>query len=205
MKPDITAPGEYLVSSMSNSSYSVSDNSTEIQRGDTVIVNGINYYWGAIRGTSMSSPMVAGTLALRLEANPNLTPEDVREIFSETAIRDEWTGSQPNNTWGYGKLDAWGGLKKVLELNGIEENYIAESNNGVKVFANNGLLNILFTNIINNCSISVYDITGKIITNKFIGSANAGDEICINNISNKGIYIIKIDGDSFATVQKIIL
>lgn len=205
MKPDITAPGEYLVSSMSNSSYSVSDNSTEIQRGDTVIVNGINYYWGAIRGTSMSSPMVAGTLALWLEANPNLTPEDVREIFSETAIRDEWTGSQPNNTWGYGKLDAWGGLKKVLELNGIEENYIAESDNGVKVFANNGLLNILFTNNINNCSISVYDITGKIITNKFIGSANAGDEICINKISNKGIYIIKIDGDSFATVQKIIL
>ena len=68
-----------------------------------VTINGINYYWGAIRVTSMSSPMVAGTLALWLEANPNLTPEDVREIFSETAIRDEWTSSQPNNTWGYGK------------------------------------------------------------------------------------------------------
>lgn len=205
MKPDIAAPGEYLVSSMSNSSASVSNNSTEIQRGDTVTINGINYYWGAIRGTSMSSPMVAGTLALWLEANPNLTPEDVREIFSETAIRDEWTSSQPNNTWGYGKLDAWSGLKKALELNGIEENYIEENDNDVRVYANNGEIYVLFANNINNCSIAVYDITGKLLTNKYIGSTNAGDEICINEILNSGIYIIKIDGDNFATAAKVIL
>lgn len=205
MKPDIAAPGEYLVSSMSNSSASVSNNSTEIQRGDTVTINGINYYWGAIRGTSMSSPMVAGTLALWLEANPNLTPEDVRDILSETAIRDNETGSEPNNTWGYGKLDAWSGLKMALELNGIEESYITNNNDIVRVYTNNRGINALFTNNINNCSIKVYDITGKIITNKFIGYANAGDEICINEILNSGIYIIKIDGDNFATAAKVIL
>ena len=153
----------------------------------------------------MSSPMVAGTLALWLEANPNLTPEDVREIFSETAIRDEWTSSQPNNTWGYGKLDAWSGLKKALELNGIEENYIEENDNDVRVYANNGEIYVLFANNINNCSIAVYDITGKLLTNKYIGSTNAGDEICINEILNSGIYIIKIDGDNFATAAKVIL
>ena len=205
MKPDITAPGEYIVSSYSNYSTIVSNNATNISRGDTVNVDGVNYYWGTMRGTSMSTPIVAGTLALWLEANPNLTPEDVREIFSETAIRDSETGSEPNNTWGYGKLDAWNGLKKALELTGIEDSYTVSDKEAVKVFAYNGDAKVLFTQNVNNCSISIYDITGKCLYNSFVGNANAGEEVSVSEKVANGIYIIKINGDNLSTATKIVL
>lgn len=39
----------------------------------------------SLSGTSMASPHVAGVAALMLSANPNLTPEDVVSIITETA------------------------------------------------------------------------------------------------------------------------
>jgi serine protease AprX len=36
-------------------------------------------------GTSFSAPQVAGAIALMLEANPNLTPKDIKDILSRTA------------------------------------------------------------------------------------------------------------------------
>ena len=205
MKPDITAPGEYIVSSFSNSDYVVNNNSTAISRGEKILIDGVNYYWGTMRGTSMSAPVVSGTLALWLEANPNLTPEDVREIFSQTAIRDMETGNEPNNTWGYGKLDAWNGLKKALELTGIENIYTDSSENSTKIYAHNGVINILFAQNSNNTSIAVYDITGKCLKSKFFGNINAGEEISIEEKQPKGIYIIKINGDNLSTATKVVL
>jgi subtilisin family serine protease len=54
-------------------------------------------------GTSMSSPVVAGLVALILEANPNLDVNGVRSILTSQALSDGFTGSLPNNIYGYGK------------------------------------------------------------------------------------------------------
>ncbi len=42
-------------------------------------------YYTTASGTSFSAPQVAGTIALMLEANPRLTPEQVRDILARTA------------------------------------------------------------------------------------------------------------------------
>ncbi|RMH07466.1 MAG: hypothetical protein D6699_01480 [Aquificota bacterium] len=47
--------------------------------------------------------MVAGLVALMLERNPNLTPEQVKEILTSNAVRESFMGGLPNNTYGYGK------------------------------------------------------------------------------------------------------
>ena len=58
-----------------------------------------------ITGTSFASPIVAGIVALMLEANPKLGYRDIQEILAYTARK---TDTQ-NNTWAYnGALD-WNG------------------------------------------------------------------------------------------------
>lgn len=50
-------------------------------------VPGIPYRY--IAGTSMAVPQVAGVVALMLQANPNLTPADIKRILAETANRSD--------------------------------------------------------------------------------------------------------------------
>ena len=49
----------------------------------------INYlpFYTQISGTSMATPFVAGTAALMLNADPTLTPDDVKQILQKTATR----------------------------------------------------------------------------------------------------------------------
>jgi len=60
-----------------------------------------------MQGTSMSCPHVSGVVALVLQASPSLTPQAVKDILTNTARTDEYTGDTPNNIWGYGKVDAY--------------------------------------------------------------------------------------------------
>ncbi|MDW8031920.1 MAG: S8 family serine peptidase [Aquificaceae bacterium] len=59
--------------------------------------------YGYNAGTSFSSPVVAGLIALLLEANPNLTPEGAKELLCQMALKDSAVGSTPNNFFGCGK------------------------------------------------------------------------------------------------------
>ena len=75
----------------------------------------------------MAAPAVAGIVALWMQANPQLTVKEIREIIKTTSINDEWTtdiGKIPSHNKlqaGYGKIDCLAGLKKILGIStGIE-------------------------------------------------------------------------------------
>jgi hypothetical protein len=63
--------------------------------------------------------VVAGVVALLLEANPALTPQQVISVLQQTAIVDGFTGAVPNNTWGGGKVNAYQALRLVLQQNSV--------------------------------------------------------------------------------------
>jgi subtilisin family serine protease len=91
-KPEVSAPGDNIVSAGNNgtSSYSIKP------------------------GTSMAAPHVAGAVALYLSANPGATYENVFNALTTTgdkptlsnADRNCGTGEWPNMAFGYGRINA---------------------------------------------------------------------------------------------------
>lgn len=209
-KPDITAPGDGVISSYSNSSNIALSSFYKpyLDLGTTVTIDNETYYYGAMAGTSMAAPMVTGTIATWLQARPTLSPEEVKEIIKETARTDEFTGDivQSGNTWGYGKIDAWAGLKECLELNSIDGvEPISEKVVLYKYSNNNSSISLLFTKECNNVTISIYDISGKIVSiNSYMGIAQGEEKnITLNNFGS-GIYIIRIKSDNITETFKLI-
>ena len=96
-KPEIAAPGEFIVAAMSKST-------GELAEGTKITEDEVDYL--AMRGTSMACPHAAGVVVLLLQVQPDLDPEDVRRILQLTGRADEYTGDLPNFIWGYGKIDA---------------------------------------------------------------------------------------------------
>jgi hypothetical protein len=62
----------------------------------------------------MASPLVAGVLGAWLEASPLLTLNQAKEIIRNSSIADTNTKSLPNSFYGYGKIDAYNGIKLLL-------------------------------------------------------------------------------------------
>ena len=110
-RPDVTAPGVMVLSSASRfDSYLMN---TLNMRPPAVTWNGQTYPYAMNQGTSMSTPVVTGTVALWLEANPDLTPADVRDALRHTCYQDEWVSGGDRSRWGFGKLDAAAGWRYV--------------------------------------------------------------------------------------------
>jgi len=83
-RPTLVAPGVKVVS-LRSSGLSVTGIEGIGFNGDTGIAPGYVPYYTTASGTSFSAPQVAGAIALMLEANPRLTPAEVRDILQRTA------------------------------------------------------------------------------------------------------------------------
>ena len=106
--PTICAPGFAVVSAASRYSY-LANNTNTVMRTDD------GSCWGVMSGTSMAAPTVAGIIAQWLQANPNLSVSQIKDILARSAIRDEFTTGANSAHFGpNGKIDAMAGMKLVL-------------------------------------------------------------------------------------------
>ena len=99
-KPDVVAPGSSVISAGSSFSSRGADNIIDFTETE---FNGKTYPWRVGLGTSMSSPVVAGIIALWLEAKPTLTPQEALETIRLTSkpLGVDSLG-HPNGEYGYG-------------------------------------------------------------------------------------------------------
>lgn len=129
-KPDVVAPGVSVISSFSTFCDASLDYYTSGRNPKSPIVYQLPpayaddrwNYWSADVGTSQAAPVVAGIIALWLEADPELTTNQIREILRTTSRFDESCLSPDidSRQAGFGKVDAVAGMEAVLALAGIE-------------------------------------------------------------------------------------
>ena len=84
IKPDIVAPGAFINTTDINGNYKISS------------------------GTSFAAPHVAGTAALILQKNPQLTPQELKSILMTTSeiVYDQFDDRFPIEVSGNGRIDA---------------------------------------------------------------------------------------------------
>ena len=87
-----------------------------------------NTYTGRGSGTSYATPSVTGIIALMMEANPDLSPMQIKEVLKQTAER-RGPASAPtvdpywNRDFGYGMVDARSAVELSMHL--LETNQTA--------------------------------------------------------------------------------
>lgn len=94
-KPEIAAPGVNIISTIASAQASLAK-----QYGDH-LVGSKPYHYFRMSGTSMAAPIVAGTVALMLQAQPALNPDQVKQCLTATAT------ALPSNRSRWGEVNAY--------------------------------------------------------------------------------------------------
>lgn len=202
IKPDIAAPGTAIVSSVNH--FSSEYGSTYPLSVAMKTVNSTNYYWGVMQGTSMSAPLVTGTLALWMEAYPNLTPQQVKQIFALTAKQNTSARlAYPNNTWGYGVLDSYAGIVNLLNTVDVSA---AEVDKSILVYPNPVMDNCNIQVSANNKVIRVElrDVSGRSVFSKTFSGNNNQESLSLASLP-RGIYVMNIHTNLGAKSEKVVL
>lgn len=181
--PDISAPGNPIVSSVSRY-YSELENNIFVNGCSAKVTeSGEDYYWCATTGTSMASPFVAGTIALWLEANPDLKVNDIKKVLAETSASPEF--SIDSQQWGtYGIIDCYKGLKYIISHSDVQS--VKEQHDADISITDNIMSISLLTD--ETFSYSIVSIDGKVVCQ---ATANQSINIDLSSIE-QGLYILKV-------------
>lgn len=109
-KPDLAAPGTGIVSITDPSSAFYYSKAAYLLKGS--LLTAYKPYL-SLTGTSMAAPLVSGTVALMLQANPSLTPNLVKAILQFTAQKYNYDAL----TQGAGFLNALGAVQLAKFFN----------------------------------------------------------------------------------------
>ncbi len=195
LKPDISAPGQNVISSVSSFT-----NQTLSGMVTSVDFGGRTYKFYPLSGTSMSSPMVTGIVALMLQADPALTPAQIKNIIKLTARTDVQTGVIPDTgsyRWGWGKINAWKAVK--MAVTGIHE-YNSPSEFSIYPNPAHDFFNIIGESNIAPQQINIFNTMGELIISCTKNSLNTID---IHSLQS-GVYFVEMTDNDKRSIQKLI-
>jgi hypothetical protein len=183
---DFVAPGEVCHAAYADNTY--------YENFQFNVLQNSNGLYGIQNAVSAAAPLSTGVIALMLEVNPNLSPAEIKSILQSTARQDSNTGSVPNDTWGYGKLDALAAIVETYTTLGISEN----SEFPVVIAPNptRGDITVSLSKQYSTISAEVFNVIGQSIDKDTFHQTNRFNY----NIEGKaGLYLMKLttsDGHS---------
>ena len=184
-KPEVVAPGTKVVTSKSH-----------IYAPGKIVgyseFNGISYPWGSDSGTSLSTPVVAGVIALWLQAKPDLSPQEVLALFDRNCWHPDDSLDYPNNIYGYGMPDAYKGLLDILGLTNIQtiSHYQPQE---VTIISDDGGLRLTFASEPTApLKVSIYQLSGSCVFQTTLSAAGREAFIPIPPLG-AGVYAVQFD------------
>jgi minor extracellular serine protease Vpr len=200
-KPNIAGPGMALASSVSSYAPDYQPGGADYDGVVASFVspkNNRTYAFGMAGGTSMSAPAVSGIVALLLQVNPQLSPQQVMNLLAQTAIKDANTGAIPaagSNTWGFGKVNAYRAIKTLLEPTGI----VHLKNTGrILVYPNPGNRQHFVEYLSEgneSLQISITDASGRLVRNEtWVVSEGSNVKNLDLDSDSPGIYFLQLKG-----------
>lgn len=190
IKPDVLANGTNVVSSYS-SFYREEHPTSDGWDITYSTFQGRSYPWRIDIGTSMSTPVVSGIIALWLQACPDLTPEEIKDVIAQTSIRHDPTLDYPNNSYGWGEIDAYRGLLYLLGLSGIKE-ITSEQPRKVRVVLQDDCMRLCFDEPLRQpLDVALYGVGGSLVARYHLNSGTAEQQVDIGGLPT-GVYAVQL-------------
>jgi minor extracellular serine protease Vpr len=211
VKPDITAPGFALASSVNSydPTYNpAGSNYSSVIKADTNTVSGRIYRYAMLAGTSMASPCVAGIVGMMLQINPTLSPDDAKTIINATAITDSYTGTLPaagTNTWGHGKINAYAAVSYLVQKESVKSLNMSPMDCILYPNPGKGRFTVEYTSKAKEqLSVDITDMAGKLMSKESWNVTKGGNIKQFNSVTlPKGIYLVKISSSMGYNVIKL--
>ena len=131
-----------------------------------------------------------------LEANPLLTPDEIKEIITQTADTNVNTGVCPNDIWGYGNINTYKAVKMAEAVLGLND---TKSLNTLRVYPNPAQDVLYLTKEIFNGEVLIFDMMGR----KLMSSSLNSKTIDISALE-KGVYMLYIKDDGLCYQTKFV-
>lgn len=195
VKPDVMAPGNNIVSSFSSFYIQAHPQASDLTWDlDRYEFNGRPYAWISSSGTSASCPAVAGAIALWLQAKPDLTPQEIKEVLSRTCRHYDETLTYPNNIYGYGEIDVYRGLLDILGVDRIES--VSKNHTSARIRCIDSQLYVSFEQPLSSSArLRLYAMNGRLVHTATINARQTTHSLSLSSLP-AGIYAVQLDGPS---------
>ena len=192
-KPDVMAPGINIISSYSSYYLESQPNANDINYDvEHFPFNGRTYAWNANSGSSMSSPAVAGAIALWMQAKPDLTVEEVLDVFSHTCHQYDESLPHPNNYYGYGEIDVYRGLLYLLGMDRIEDVSIRPTEARISLDGNRLAIDC-GTPLPSPSRLRLFSLSGKLVYDAKLPAGRSLHTLLLPRLPS-AVYAVQIDG-----------
>lgn len=193
--PHTMAPGTDVISSLINNktSHSVVSELTDAE--------GNKWYYGADSGTSMSTPAIAGMIALWLQADPTLSRADILDLL-ERFGNTEIGGDRSQ----FGTPSAYEGLKYILSQNSMQivPGTIGRENSNVPYqlmvkYLVDGQIEAVVPFATTGGDFNLYSIDGSLVKSGYV----YGNALRLDLGDIKGVYLLQVITPQGIATQKI--